>query len=423
MYLLDVCDNGDILSVLYIIKIALTVIRIAVPIILLVSLSLNYLSAVRSNDKDAIIKANKSTVMKVIAAILVFFIPTFVSLIGEVADPGNKTYIACLDAATPENISNAYRVQAEHYIDAAKESLKRSDYQLALTYISKVTNELDRAELEKELKEILEYIEIREMIYKVAADFNRDDYLALKKRIEAITDPDIKERLEKEMQEAIGSKGSLDQFIHDPNDPLYRGLKTISHGVTLKQVLERNGSSVEKLELQIQQNVEAVGVGTREAPAAAAFTLIETLATYGYKIHYDWGGKWYHIGVDGNWGKRITPAFCDSHPDPDRCRTNLIWKGFDCSGFVNWALINGFQNENNRTQTTTASGAIYLGGKNEAVCDIGDVIVNEGHITLVVGLDDENKRYLVAESSNGVTLSWYKYNNPAYYCRHIQYSN
>ena len=153
-------------------------------------------------------------------------------------------------------------------------------------------------------------------------------------------------------------------------------------------------------------------------------TLIETLAEYGYRINYDWGGKWYHLGVDGNFGKRITPAYCDSHPNPDRCKTKLIWKGFDCSGFVNWALIQGFQNEKYQRQYTEDSGAIPLAGKTEAVCNVGDIIVNDDHITIVAGLDDANKSYIIAESTGGgVKLSYYKYNNSSYYCRHIQYSN
>ena len=84
--------------------------------------------------------------------------------------------------------------------------------------------------------------------------------------------------------------------------------------------------------------------------------------------------------------------YCDSHPNPDRCKTQLIWKGFDCSGFVNWALIQGFQDVKTGRQYTTQGSAIPLRGKTEAVCDVGDVVVNEKHITLVVGHDEANKR-------------------------------
>ena len=423
MSILGICDDGSVLSVLRIANIVLTIIRIVVPIILIVSLMINYMSAVKNNDSDALAKANKLLVTRIIAAVLVFLIPTFVRVIINVVDPGNRTYFSCLNDATKENISAAYRVRTEKYIDMARESLKQSDYQLALNSLDNVTEEADRAELKAELEELHKYIDIRERIYALAKSFDREKYKALRKEIEELTDDEMKERLLEILKEAIGSKGSLAQYKMNPNDELYRNLRNFS-GKTLKSVLEENGSSVEKLEAQIAAAVEEVGVGTREAPVAAAMTLIETLANYGFRINYDWGGKWYKIGVDGNWGKKITPLYCDSHPNPDRCKTQLIWKGFDCSGFVNWALIQGFNNAQNKTQYTEDSGAIPLRGQTTAICNIGDVVVNDDHITLVAGHDDEKKKYIIAESTGGgVKLSYYDYNNAAYYCRHIQYSN
>jgi hypothetical protein len=420
---MDLCDNGDALSVIRIVNIVIQIIRIGVPILLILSLMINYMSAVHNNDNDALMKANKSAVSKIIAAILVFLIPTFVNLIVDIADPGNRTYFSCMNEATVENISAAYRVTTEKYIDIAKESLKESDYKIALASLDKIKNENDRAELSKELEQLYVYIEIRERIYKLAKSFDRDELKKLKTDINNIEDEEMRKKLDDLYKEVIGAKGSLSQYKTDPNDELYRNLKNFN-GKTLSSVLKENGSSVEKLDAQIAAAVEEVGVGTREAPVAAALTLIETLANYGYRINYDWGGKWYRIGVDGNFGKKITPKYCDSHPNPDRCKTQLIWKGFDCSGFVNWALIQGFNDPNYKRQYTEDSGAIPLAGKTTAVCNTGDTIVNDSHITLVVGTDDERKSYLIAESSGGgVKLSYYNYNNSAYYCRKINYSN
>ncbi len=423
MSILSICDNGDVLSVLRIVNIVITIIRIVVPIILILSLMLNYMNAVKDNDSDALAKANRLLVPKILATVLVFLIPTFVNLIVEVVDPGNKTYLSCLNDATEENINAAYRLVVEKYIDATRESLKLTDYQLAENALTKVKNEADKQELSQELDSLKHYIDIRERIYKLASNFKRDEFKKLKEEIEAITDEEMKEKLLETFKEAIGTKGSLLEYKTDPNDELYRNLRNFN-GKTLKSVLNENGSSVEKLESQIAAAVEGVGVGTREAPAAAALTLIETLANYGYRINYDWGGKWYKLGVDGNWGKKITPLYCDSHPNPDRCKTQLIWKGFDCSGFVNWALIQGFNDPNYSKQYTEDSGAISLAGKTEAICDVGDTLVNDDHITLVVGTDDSRKSYIIAESTGGgVKLSYYNYNNSSYYCRKIKYSN
>ena len=85
--IIDICDSPNVLEVMYIINIVITIIKIAVPILLIVSLMITFVKAVSSNDSDALEKAKKSSVAKVIAAILVFFIPTFVNTIVTVVSP------------------------------------------------------------------------------------------------------------------------------------------------------------------------------------------------------------------------------------------------------------------------------------------------------------------------------------------------
>ena len=94
MFLLNICNNADVLSTMRIVRIVLMIIRIFVPILLIVSLLLTYLKAVKDNDSDALNKANKSVVYKSVAAILVFFIPTFVNLIADIVDVNKNSYIS-----------------------------------------------------------------------------------------------------------------------------------------------------------------------------------------------------------------------------------------------------------------------------------------------------------------------------------------
>ncbi len=423
MTVLNICDNGDVLSIIRIIKIVINIIRIVVPIILIISISLTLVSVVKDKESDALNKSFKGIISKSIAAILVFLIPTFVNILANISD-SDQSYLSCIKVATSENILAAYRLQAEKLIDNASESLTNSDYMLAKSAINKIKDESVKKELLDELDVIGEYIALRNEIYLLAKDYDREKYNELKKKLEAISDEKVRERLLQELKEAIGKNGSMDQFITDPNDPLYRNLKNFS-GTTLSDVLARNGSSVEKLNLQIQEAVEQFGVGTREAPVAAALTLIQTLAEYGYRINYYWGGKWYNIGVNGSWGAPTSPISCDTHPNPDGCRQTMIWKGLDCSGFANWALIQGFQDNHIPVQRTRFNGTeISLAGQSSAVCDIGDVMVSGGHIVLVAGIEEDNKRYLVAESTGGgVKLSYYPFNSYQYKCRKIDYSN
>lgn len=422
MTILGICDNGDILSVLRIVKIVISIIRIVVPIILIISISITLVGAVKDKDDDALNKSLKSIVTKSIAAILVFLIPTFINILANISD-SDDSYLSCLKSATAENITATYRLQAEKLIDTAYETLNNSDYSVAKSAINKIKDENVRNELLSELSVVGEYIDLKNQIHALAKDYDRDEYKKLKEQIDAISDEGIKEKLLEELNDSLGGKGSIEQYILDPNDPMYRNLKHFS-GTTLKDVLEKNGSSVEKLEMQIEQAVDTVGVGTREAPVVAALTLFETLAGYGFHINYDWGGKWYKVGVNGNWGVPITPIYCDSHPNPDYCRRTYVYKGFDCSGFVNWALVNGFRDDNYQRKYTGSSG-ISLTGKTTAVCDTGDVLVSDNHIVLVVKPVDEKKSYLIAESTGGygTRLAYYGYSSSEYKCVKIDYSN
>ena len=79
--LLFICDNPDVLNVMRIVKIAITIVKIAVPIILIVSLMLTFAQAVISDDKDALNKQLKLAVNKMITAVLIFLVPTFISII------------------------------------------------------------------------------------------------------------------------------------------------------------------------------------------------------------------------------------------------------------------------------------------------------------------------------------------------------
>ena len=95
MSILEICDNGDVLSVLRIVNIVLTIIRIVVPITLMVSLMINYVGAVKNNDADALAKANKLAVVRTVAAVLVFLVATLVNIIFSVIISKDMDYKDC----------------------------------------------------------------------------------------------------------------------------------------------------------------------------------------------------------------------------------------------------------------------------------------------------------------------------------------
>ena len=428
MMILDMCDNGDILTVMSYVKIFFLLIRIVVPIILIISLMIGYTKAVNSKDSDALHKANVVAVKKAIAAVLVFLIPTFVNTLAGISYIDSNLYISCIKKATKENITVDYRNVAEKRLDEAHDLLSKGSLLLAKQAIDKIKDDGVKSSLMKEYEVIEGYVKLREEIYELPKNYDSDKYKNLQAKIDAITDQEVREKLQEELKTVISNMGSVFNWDLNPSDPKYKGLKPIKSPITLYMVLLEHGSSVDKLNLQIQAAVDMVGVGTRQAPVAAGVTLIETLADYGYYIIYKWGGKRYKLGVDGNWGKITSAVSCNTYPGGEAaCQQTQIYSGFDCSGFVNWALIQGFRNEHNPTEYTRVGGKdVSLRGQTTAICNIGDVLVSGGHIVMVAGLDDANKRYIIIESGGGhggVGMAYKSYNDGGYYCRKINYSN
>ncbi len=154
MNILGICDNGDVLSVFRIVNIVITIIKIVVPIILMLSLMIDYAKAVADNNSDALAKISRTAVSKVVAAILVFYIPTFVTLIANISSFNKDNYLNCLTNATPEGITQAYENLAQKYLDIAKNELTDGSYLNAQTQIMKLKNEESKKRLAKELEKV-----------------------------------------------------------------------------------------------------------------------------------------------------------------------------------------------------------------------------------------------------------------------------
>lgn len=233
-----------------------------------------------------------------------------------------------------------------------------------------------------------------------------------------------------EIKSIYKSFGYTGEFPIEPNNELYANLSFLT-GESFSNFLVNHGSSVEEYDSYLYDSIEDAGIGTREGVVTAAVTLIGSLAEMGIKINYQWGGKYYQIGTNPNWGTTADMSwlcnnYANSGYDKSVCTTNYKWHGFDCSGFVNWALRNGMQDNTVTQQYTSTSSGTSLKA-NEAVCKPGGTLVSEGHIVLVVGDDAENKRYIVAESTGsriatgvgGVKLSYYNYNANGYVCKNL----
>ncbi len=225
-------------------------------------------------------------------------------------------------------------------------------------------------------------------------------------------------------------------YALNPNDEKYQNLQFIKDK-TFGEILASQGLSIEQYNSALQNVVQNAGVGTRGAAVNVAVHLIGSLADMGYKLPYQWGGKGYGSAY-ASWGtpsnmSSICRSYSSIYGNTNKCLNEYKWQSFDCSGFVNWVLSVAFQfNSLGELQSaglfqTTDKYQSKALNANKAVCEPGDVLVNEGHIVIVVGLDDNQKKYIVAESTGsdlvtktgGVKLSYYNYGSKSYVCRSL----
>ncbi len=205
--------------------------------------------------------------------------------------------------------------------------------------------------------------------------------------------------------------------------------------VSLDEFLTANGSSVEAFNEYILSEIMKVGFGTREAAVAVANATVGGLyQNYNARIPYTLCGQHYcndmrnsegsnvnrpgnsFYGVDPNWGTAI-------HNNSDgtyhyvSSEYNSIYTGYgpDCSGFISWILYNaGFKAQVLGADTYGNLGPRYqLAGYN--VGKPGDLVHHNGHIMMIVGVDESSKVYYIAHAaggSEGVKINTLPFSSP-----------
>lgn len=168
---------------------------------------------------------------------------------------------------------------------------------------------------------------------------------------------------------------------------------------SLQNFLSSKGSSVEQMEDYIYQSVSNAGKGTREGVVTAAVSFINFLYdNFNIRLPYYWGGEYQKYGVNPSFGGVANSVRCSPY------NTCYAKYGFDCSGFVSWAIKNGGY----ILDRNTTSG--FAGKFSDDSCDItsescigqpGDLINSSKHVQLIVAVDQESGQYMVAESTGG----------------------
>ena len=128
------------------------------------------------------------------------------------------------------------------------------------------------------------------------------------------------------------------------------------------------------------------------------------------KVGYFWGGKYTGIGENPSWGTAEKVS-----ADGSKSTGTVRAYGLDCSGFVTWAVINGYQNVS--MQSAVGDGTSDQWSKanvvSEADAQPGDLVFQKGpeagsdnHVGILCGKTDAGDWIAVhcSSSKNGVTV-------------------
>ena len=157
MNILSICSEPNILKIIRIIVLLINIIKIAVPIVLIIFLMIKIMGAVSKQNQEEISKTIKSSVPNLIAAVLIFLVPTFINMIVRLSMP-NSDYTKCISGATIEKIETAYETKMSNLVATAETTLKYSDYSKALLYLSNIKDEAKKKEYSEKLEVIKEKI-------------------------------------------------------------------------------------------------------------------------------------------------------------------------------------------------------------------------------------------------------------------------
>lgn len=151
MNIMSVCEEPTILEVIRIIVLFINIIKVVVPIILIIVLMIRLTSAITNNKEDVLESVKRTAPKNIVAAILIFLVPTMVNLIGKITFP-NSDYAKCISGITIDKVRESYNNKAEKLVKEAEESKNINDYTNAKSYLINIKDQETRKELEERLE-------------------------------------------------------------------------------------------------------------------------------------------------------------------------------------------------------------------------------------------------------------------------------
>ena len=397
--ILSICSNPDILKVVYLIKIVVTCIQIAVPIMLIVLIMLDFSKGVK--DAKAPGEILQTCKYRIIAAIVIFAIPLLVKIILNVM--GNSTFFsACWNSANSTSIKIAENEYKEKEEEIQENNKNKSPVITSITKNGAIVT-IKVQKNESEIKGY--YFSYNNKI----PNKETGGYLETNK-----TSIDVVRLIGTTYVWVEDTNGKISEYktinISSSDIPLTANNNyTILKGTALSTYLQNQGWSLEELNNLMARSVRAAGLYTKEAVATSALSLTHVLAQkYKIKIPYQSAGIHKVPGAKDKWGASNSRAEAD----------NEKYYGMDCSAFVNWVYANAGFGINSRVYYWGSSVPRIEYSQSNG--NIGDVLVygvgsqSGRHVRLIIGKTETE--FLIAEASgSGVAITTQKYSKPGGY--------
>jgi len=149
---MEVCNNPEILKIILYIKMIFKYVFILIPIILLLMLAIDFFKNIIAKDESEMKKNISIAIKRIIYCVVLFFVPTIVSLVINLVDSSidtENTYLTCITNAELDIIDDKQIEYAMNILDDALRSNSYIAIEDALTYVNKISDEEKKEELKQ----------------------------------------------------------------------------------------------------------------------------------------------------------------------------------------------------------------------------------------------------------------------------------
>lgn len=408
------CQREEITRVLHLIALLINIVRVAVPIILIISAMIKLTSAITKND--GLDKVKGVLITNIVAAILIFLVPTFVSIIAKLTG-SYELLQACFKlsespTSTPgssggnnsgsskSNLPSITSITHKGaYVIVNAKSGKTGD--IVGYYFSGVNKEPSL----NDDKWILKSTNKLEIV-KLPGTY----YVYVKDKSNFISKP-------------ANLKITFEELYKD--GPRSRDDKIPAINGEIDGVLKSKGDSKANLDDMMAWSVKSAGLFTKEGVATAGIaaasylhgkhnlhiSYVCNIYCFGqrYNVHFGSNPSWGHViqlkeisqkTTNYKTGETIYPRQeAQSMGIKNYCKG--LYGGLDCQSFFGWAVHNGgFKAENthgsyigkNKAKEVSCGKSCSKAQVQDLLLQlvIGDELFNDAHVMMFLGFYDDN---------------------------------